>query len=84
MDECNLSRHLQRAVILFLCFQEGRFEGFNIDKPVPDNDTDYGQPNIDYDPIFNAWDHDRLFDQSVKTRHIVTDGNKILTRLCTK
>ena len=81
MDEVNLSRHLLRAVMLYLCFEEGRFTDLKIEKPVPDDDQTHGQPNEGLCHIFDAWVHDPSFDKRKKSRDAVADGNLVLTRL---
>ena len=84
MNENNLSRHLGQAVLLYLCFQEGRYTGLNVEKPVADDDAVYGGDNKGFFNVFDAWQHDPGFDCSKRRRDVVADGNKVLTRPLTE
>ena len=81
ITETRLSMHLASAIQLYFCFQEGRFANLDVEKPILDDDPVLGEPNKGFHTIFDAWSHDPDFDKTIKERDVVSDGNKVLTRL---
>ena len=73
-SEQYLRNYITRAFMGFIMLLEGR-RNFDVDRPVPDNDREYGRANKGFFTIFNASQHDQGFDRSVKSISIVTDGN---------
>ena len=80
INEDGLARRLGSALMVYLCFEVGRFTGLDLQSPVKDDDAEFGQPSTGLHEIFNAWRHDPALNHNVAVRDVVSDGNKILTR----
>ena len=80
MNEDNLAKWLGLAVQIYLCFEDGRFKGMTVSRPIKADDPIYGKTNTGFYNFFIASEHDPDFDRRVKVRDVVADGNKVLTR----
>ena len=81
MSEKQLAFWLFKGMKLHMRWQEWIFDRVNIDDVVPRGDTCYDAINSGFHTVFNAWSDDPEYVNIENNVSIVTDGNKVLTRV---